>query len=70
MTLEERDYAQITERLATDFSGLVPFETIVRILHEQAIAHPDQPADLVEAATRMTLKIRRQGQEHVAGRRL
>jgi hypothetical protein len=64
MTPEDPEYAEITERLVRDFSALMPFETIVAVLREHVSAHPDDSASLVEATTRMTLKVRRQGQEN------
>ena len=66
MTPEDPEYGPIVERLVTDFQGLIAFETILTVLREQVAAHPEHPADVVEAATRMNLKIHRQGQEHNA----
>ncbi len=63
MTPEDREYAEIVERLAADFGGLIAFETIVKILQGHVYAHPDQPAKFIETAVRMKLKIRRQGQD-------
>lgn len=62
MTLKEHDFAQITERLVTDFQGLVPLETIASVLRSNVEKSPDQAPELIEQATRIQLQIRRQGQ--------
>jgi hypothetical protein len=54
---------EITERLAMDFSGLVPFTILVAVLHRHVSDYPEASADLVEAATRRKLSILRQGDQ-------
>jgi hypothetical protein len=61
MILGERALDEIVERLAVEFSGLLPFTTLVGVLHQHVSGHPDDSAALVEAAARTKLYVQRQG---------
>jgi len=45
MTLQEHDYAQITERLVTDFQEQVPLETLISVLRTCAAGCPTDAAE-------------------------
>jgi hypothetical protein len=62
MIIGERAFDEITERLAVDFSGLVPFTILIHVLRKYVADHPDDAPALIEAGIRMELNLARQGE--------